>query len=522
MADSKIKKSVLSFPVMFQKTEEIENSDNRFTKVKIWLMHTGRNWNQSEFTYEVIENAISTLSYIPIVGFIENNALNEKDFSDHRFIEIKKDGKKERKYLGSAYGVVLSVDENDAHFEKKICEEDGIEREFLVCNGVMWNFLDGSEIMNRDIVKDHSVELDEKSIEGYEDENGIFHFTKFSFRAACILGGTSQPAMTGSCVETQFTISDFVRDIQSEISNKYNEFTRLVNQNNNSFTKNVDKKNNQNNKGGITVMPNVNFAQTLLEHFEDVSTIVSQHETVKNVWGDEVPRYYLRDIQDNEVIVVDKSDNYHIYGFPFTMNGDKTDIDFSCGKRKKTQYVDYDEGTQVPEGMFDFGKHISDIENSAFNKVEDAQNKITEFETKVADAENKVTVAETAKTEAETNYSQVKAELDDLKPKYDEFVRAEQARINAELDDKKNAEFAKYEAVLADCVEFEALKAKKDDMSLEKIEGECAILYARKNLGQTNFSKSRNGFLTSGIIDDGSDNEKGYIETKYGNIPVKR
>ena len=74
MADSKIKKSVLSFPVMFQKTEEIENSDNRFTKVKIWLMHTGRNWNQSEFTYEVIENAISTLSYIPIVGFKSSNS----------------------------------------------------------------------------------------------------------------------------------------------------------------------------------------------------------------------------------------------------------------------------------------------------------------------------------------------------------------------------------------------------------------------------------------------------------------
>ena len=92
MADSKIKKSVLSFPVMFQKTEEIENSDCRFTKVKIWLMHLGQNYNGSVFEKSVVDDALPTLGYIPIVAFIENNRSGEQDCSDHRYI-ITKDEK---------------------------------------------------------------------------------------------------------------------------------------------------------------------------------------------------------------------------------------------------------------------------------------------------------------------------------------------------------------------------------------------------------------------------------------------
>ena len=39
-------------------------------------MHTGENYNKSEFSHEVIEKAIPTLSYIPVVGFIEE--INDK------------------------------------------------------------------------------------------------------------------------------------------------------------------------------------------------------------------------------------------------------------------------------------------------------------------------------------------------------------------------------------------------------------------------------------------------------------
>ncbi len=515
MPELDVKQSALSFPVTFEEVEEVITEDNRFTRVKCWLMHTGENYNQSSFSREVIEDALPTLSYIPLVGFIEDNALGEKDFSNHRYVITKDDGKLRRKYCGSAYGVILSNEDNNAHFETKLCD-DGIEREFIVADGIMWNFLeDSSNIINRDMIKDHSIELDEDSIDGYEDENGIFHFSKFSFRAACIIGGDSQPAMEGSTVEVQFTMKDFVKDIQSELNDKYSAFTKLVNST--AFTNSVNKKNNQ---GGIGKMSKTNFAQTLLAQFQEICDTVRQFEAITDRWGDQFPRYSVVDVQEDEVIVVDAQDNYNYYGFTFAVNGDKAEIDFAKCKKKKVRYEDYSEGEVVPEGGFNFGKHISDVEKNAFTKVEVANEKLAEAEEKVFEFATKFSETEKKLADIEADYTQVKADYDELKPKYDEYVKKEQERINAELDAQKDAEFAKYETVLSDSTEFTALKEKKAELTMKEIESECAILYARKNLAQTNFSKDNN-VVKAGIISH-SNEDDGLVETKYGYIPVGR
>lgn len=509
MAESKIKKSVLSFPVTFEKTEEIESADGRFTKVKIWLMHLGENFNGSVFEKDVVDKAISTLGYIPITAFIENNKIDEKDYSNHRYVITKDEKGLRRKYVGNAYGVVTSSVDNNAHYEERVCD-DGETRTFLVVDGLLWNmFEDSSEIMNRDLIKSQSMELwdDGSSIDGYEDENGLFHFTNFSFRAACILGLDYDPAMINSTIEVQFTMSDFVKNIQSELNDKFTTFTKMVNE--------------KTNQGGIKNMPNTDFTQTVLQQFEDISTMVKEYESIVDRWGDSRPRYYAVDIQENEVIVVDRKSGYNYFGMTFTMNGDKAEIDFASGKRKKLRYEDYVEGTVVPEGSFDFGSHISEIEDIAFTKVEDANTKVSEAEEKVSNFEAKIADFEIAKNEIEEKYNQVNAEFEEMKPKYDDYVKAEQARIEAELDAQKDAEFAKYETVLTDNVDFEALKEKKSEMTVKEIESELAIMFARKTLAQTNFSKTKeDGMMTAGLIDNSS--KDGFIETKYGFIPVKR
>lgn len=508
-------KHKLSFPVTFEKVDEIKSGDTRFTRLKCWLMHTNENYNYSSFTKEVIEAALPTLSYIPVVGFIENNELGEEDFSDHRYIITKDNGKVKRVYKGSAYGVILSSEDNNAHFETKICD-DGIEREFLVADAVTWNFLeDSNRILNRDLIKDHSIELDENSIEGYEDETtGIFHFTRFSFRAACVLGGSSRPAMEGSVVEVvNFSMTDFAKDIQRELIDKYGEFTKMMNDaKKEGFTVMVNEKTD----GGVEIVDNKDFAMTLLSQFEDIATIVSQHETFTNRFGEECSRYYTVDVQENEVIVVDAMNNYNYYGISFAIDGDKVVLDFESAKRKKISYEDYVDGISSPEGAFDFGKHISEVENSAFAKIEEANMKVVE-------AESKVSEFELAKNELEENYNQIKAEFEEMKPKYEEFVQAEQTRIEAELDAQKDAEYAKYEGVLAGDTEFEALKEKKAEMTVEEIESKCAIMYAKKsleNLANANFSKNDNGIMTASLIDNSG--KDGVVETKYGYIPVKR
>lgn len=507
MSESKVKKSALSFPVSFEKVEDIEGVDGRFTKVRIWMMHLGENFNESIFEKDVVDQAIPTLEYIPIVAFVEENKVGEKDCSNHKYIIIKDEKGVRRKYIGNAYGVIMSSEDNNAHYEERLCD-DGETRTFLVVDGLIWNmFEDGAEIINRDLVKNHSMELwdDGVSIEGYEDENGLYHFTKFSFRAACILGNDYEPAMINSTVEVLFTMNDFVKNIQSELNDKFTAFTKMVNE--------------KTNQGGIEAMPNTDFAQTLMAQFEDISAMVRQRESFVDRWGYECPRYYAVDIQENEVIVVDAKNNYNYFGLSFTINGDKAEIDFESAKRKKLRYEDYEEGSSV-EGGFDFGKHIEEIENTAFAKVEEANGKVAEAEGKVSEYEAKVSEFETAKNEIEEKYNQVSAEFEEMKPKYEDYVKAEQARIEAELDAQKDAEFAKYETVLTDDVNFAALKERKAELSVKEIESECAILYARKNLANANFSKSAETVMTAGIVDDGA--KDGFVATKYGYIKVSR
>jgi len=522
VSESKIKKTALSFPVTFEKVKDFEAADDRFTKVKVWLMHLGKNLNNSAFEKSVVDKAIPTLQYIPIMGFVELNDDNEKDFSDHRYIITKDEKGVRRKYMGTPYGVIKSSDDNNAHYEERLCE-DGETRTFLVTEGVIWNVLeDGAEIFHRDLIKGQSMELYEKSIDGYEDDDGVFHFTEFSFRAACVLGDDVTPAMTGSTVEVQFALSDFVKNIQSELNDKYSMFTNLVNNttlvdstSDVAFTEVTKEKTN----GGVEIMENTDFTQTLLGLFSDISALISQHEITVDRWGYECPRYYTVDIQENEVIVVDTKDNYNYYGISFSVEADKPVVDFESAKRKKLRYEDYVEGETAPEGAFDFGKHIEKIEDNAFAKVEEASTKVSEAEGKIAEYEAKVSEFEAAKNEIEEKFNQVNAEFEEMKPKYEDFVREEQARIEAELDAQKDAEFAKYEVILADDANFVALKEKKSEMTVKEIESECAILYTRKSLAQTNFSKSNEGTMTAGIINDSA--KDGFVETKYGFVPVR-
>ena len=498
MSESKVKKSALSFPVVFEKVKDFEAVDDRFTQVKVWLMHLGKNLNDSVFEKSVVDKAIPTLQYIPIMGFVELNDDNEKDFSDHRYIITKDEKGVRRKYMGTPYGVIKSFDDNNAHYEERLCD-DGETRTFLVTEGIIWNVLeDGAEIFHRDLIKGQSMELYEKSIDGYEDEDGTFHFTDFSFRAACVLGDNVTPAMTGSTIEVQFALSDFVKNIQSELNDKYSAFTKLVN--GTPFTKSADMV-NENNKGGIEAMQNTDFS-TVLQMFNDISATIAQHEMMEDRWGDKYPRYYAVDIQENEVIVVDRMNNYNYFGFSFAVNGDSVEIDFESGKRKKISYEDYVDGTTSPEGAFDFGKHISEIEESAFAKVEEANVKVSDAEGKVSEYEAKVSEFEAAKNEIEEKYNQINAEFEEMKPKYEDFVRAEQARIEAELDAQKDAEFAKFESVLTDDVNFTALKERKAELSVKEIESELAIMFARKSLANNNFSKSDSGTMTAGLVND--------------------
>ena len=510
-----MKNKNISLPISFSVNNEISDKNNRFINVTIDVLHTGLNYNGSIFNKEVVDENIETIKNTPILGFITEVPYEDKDFKGHEYVITKDENGIRRKYIGEAFGMI--PESCNPRWITKITDS-GVEREFLQVDGLLWSkFQDAADIMLNDIEKPQSMELHPYDIDGYEDDDGNFVFSKFSFDGCCILGSKVEPAMEDAKIEViNFTMSDFVKNIQSELINKYGEFTKLASETTNkAFTKMVNEKTNQ---GGTEAMPNTDFTQTLLAQFEDISAMVRQHETFVDRWGYECSRYYAVDIQENEVIVVDAKNSYNYFGLSFTMNGDKAEIDFDSAKRKKLRYEDYEDSSSV-EGAFDFGKHIDEIETTAFAKVEEANAKVTEAEGKISEYEAKVSEYETTKNEIEEKFNQISSEFEEMKPKYEDYVRAEQARLDAELDAQKDAEFAKYETVLNDDTNFAALKEKKAEMTVKEIESELAIMFARKTLASTNFSKSDSA-MKAGLVDDGE--KDGYIVTKYGYIKINR
>ena len=99
------------------------STDSRFTPVKIWIAHTGRNLNKSVFNKDVLQNMIQGLAYTTIVGFIEAGGDVEKpDFKGHEERYIFDDDGLKTEYLGKMYGFVPK--EHNARFETK--EVNGI------------------------------------------------------------------------------------------------------------------------------------------------------------------------------------------------------------------------------------------------------------------------------------------------------------------------------------------------------------------------------------------------------------
>lgn len=202
--------------------EEYSNNvvgDMRFTKVRITLLHTGANLNGSIFTKEAIEKALPTLKNVPILGYIKYNEDGSQDFREHEWKITLKAGEVEEKYIGSAYGVI--PEDNNAHFEK-ITDKDGIEREYLIVYGLLWNkFDDAVNILNRDIFKSQSMEISE-NYKGYWNDDGYFVFTDFEFDGACILGDNYPPAMIGANITTNF--SNINKEITSYINSNLNKY----------------------------------------------------------------------------------------------------------------------------------------------------------------------------------------------------------------------------------------------------------------------------------------------------------
>lgn len=182
----KLKLPILNF-------ELSDYNDNRFKKVKVWVAHTGENLNNTHFSLDALKAMSHSLSYVPIVGYVEKNSLDEDDFSDHRQrIVIEKDNI-DIEYLCQPYGFIPEDSNTSIEYREG--------KEWLTAEGFLWTkFPKGIDILtNGNGRKSQSMEIDD--VEGYVTEEGVLDIVNARFSALCILGDEVAPAMTGSTIE---------------------------------------------------------------------------------------------------------------------------------------------------------------------------------------------------------------------------------------------------------------------------------------------------------------------------------
>ena len=445
-----MKNKITSLHSTFSVNGEISNEDTRFLNVTIDVLHLGKNLNGSIFEKDVVNSCIDSIKNTPVLGFVEYDSIAEEyDFKGHEHVLVNTDNGIEERYFGSAYGFI--PESCNPRWITKMCA-DGQEREFLQVDAVLWTkFEDSINIIERDIEKSQSMELEVASVEGYDDEDGVFHFTSFRFDGCCILGSDVKPAMTGANVmvkEVKFAMNDFVNNIQSELNDKFSTFTALIN----------DKSN----QGGVMNMSNTDLEQVIETQPEEVKEDAVESEVIEN----EALECECNEVDEvnSDAEVVDTESNF-------------SEIEAEMEAIK----ADYVEIKANYEAMTD-----------AYNQIK-------------------------------SDYETIKSEYDEIKPKYDEYVQAEAQRQAEELEAQKEAKFAEYEDILADNADFIALKERKNEMSVDDIEKECAVLYVRTSRAKNNFSKSNaTSVVTAGVLDEDEGVADGYVNTKYGNVRVGR
>lgn len=194
---------------------------------------------------------------------------------------------------------------------------------------------------------------------------------------------------------------------------------------------------------------------------------------IPSEWDPEymIPRYWLNDVQGDEVIVMDNT-TYKLMGIPYSMNGDNVVLDIENAKRKKVTFEDWDEG-EVLSGV-----------TAAF----------TELNTKMA--------------ELNKEFQAATAAVNEMKPKLEAYQQAEAEAVAAADKAKRDELFSVMDEKLGANAEYAALKENKE-ISYADLETKCYALVGRQTAEFSYVPTTNNkGTVRFGVggTQNGSDN----------------
>ena len=478
--------------------EKLCEVNSSFDAGVLKVAYVGKNRNGSSISKEAFERSMGTIYNCPIVC----NYNRERDEIGSHDVEIvMKDGSARIVNITHPVGVIPE----SSKYWWECFEDDSGVHEYLCIEALIWKRQEAYEKIKDNVITDESMEIRVKS--GHM-EDGIYVIEDFEFLAFCLLEA-AEPCYESASL-AMFSMDDF-KAKYAEMMEEFKENFKKVNtslevdihpqnpmeggeehleQKMELLTKfglsvdqldfdietmtveeleaeltarfNKDQLDAPDNAGNGDGEKENQFALSGEQFREELISALCV-ETVRTEWG-EMCRYMYCDYDADimEVFCYDCED-WKLYGFPYSMNGDNVVIDFACKKRKKFSIVDFDEG----DAEFSYKAMFDVVVKASVSAKASELN--AEFEA--------------TRTELEEKYNAASDTINNMKIELDELRQYQQEQLNNKRAADEDAVFAMF-ADLNGIEAFEALKTDCSELSIEELEDKCFAIRGR-NTTQT-------------------------------------
>lgn len=403
---------------------------DRFIKLKLNVMHDGKNFNMSSFSKKSIENAKSSIFNVPILAHTIFDDEGNPKFGGHdKHIEEDKNGNKKIIYDEIPIGLIPE----STTYEIKLMDD---KKYHLFVDAYVWK---GYSNYAEDILNNkESVGLSMEIIVGkysFDTKKSIFNITDYRYQGITLLGDDKTPAMQGAnaTFDLNLNYTEIIDKMKILLENELLTYE-------------------SNQKGGNKLEDKENVQVFNEGHIENEdSKIVSkekdfehslEYETVKEKM--ELLSKKVSDLGfDNEKLYV----SYYL-------------IDFDDKYVYIKKYIN-----QKIDGKW---KYSNLIVRRTYSVV-DSDYQIGQDEVEMV---NKLLTKDEA-AELEEKRTQLEAQVYELK-------QYKEAKLKEERDNKLQDIFEKFDDKLNGNETYESLK-ENEDLSPEEIEDKCYSLVGRLN-----------------------------------------
>jgi hypothetical protein len=489
-----------------------EKINDEFTKMRCYVLATGKNANFSNIGKDAVEKALPSLFNIPVVGHLKQKDDGSFYIGGHDRQLIIENDSIYMNDLTVPFGV---VPETSITEYVNVTENDGSIAEYLVCDIILWTGRYG-EIMDAaysdDIYFGQSMEIIPEDVVPLNEDKNYQDIKSFQFSALCLLGKSdnadyhTEPCFPSACVkpityqvdENKFTTEFSI--MMSKIEALYSSFENITTEKGGEL---MDEKLKLLQEHGLTA-EEINF------EFEDLS-IEEMKEKITEFINS-------RENTDEAIVESESQATEPAEDTAETFSEETNVISFSATYNQKREALNNalspiiitdESGNTISETYFwvcDFDDEFVYVEKSEYTNG-DSNYSNGRFTYTFDDVELVATLGETyeemvltwltkeesqriqsEKSSLEDRVSALESELNSYTENHSadnaevEELRAfKNDRLASDRKDSVDAIFSAFDEKLNGTEEYDTLKENYGDLPIQEIEDKCYAMVGKKD-----------------------------------------